>query len=67
MTAVAAAYGADRATDPAALTNGFSAAFTGAAAIALLGVAVVAITFRRQQTRVAASTDDQRSEPVVSR
>ena len=44
MTAVAAAYGADRAGDLAAMTDGYSAAFLGAAMLAALGTAVAAIT-----------------------
>ncbi len=36
MTAIAAAYGADRIGDPVALTDGFSAAFLGAAVVALI-------------------------------
>ncbi|WP_125776595.1 MFS transporter [Antribacter gilvus] len=42
MTAVAAANGADRIGDPAALTDGYSAAFLGSAVVALLGAAAAA-------------------------
>ncbi|PFW98672.1 putative MFS-type transporter EfpA [Nocardia farcinica] len=44
MTAVATAFGADRLGDLPRLTDGFSAAFLGAAAIALIGAAVAAAT-----------------------
>lgn len=37
MTAIAAANGADQLGDPAALTSGYSAAFIGAAVVAVLG------------------------------
>ena len=46
MTAVAAAYGADQLGNASALTDGFSAAFTGAAAIAAAGAVLAAITLR---------------------
>ncbi|MCZ9328954.1 MFS transporter [Nocardia farcinica] len=44
MTAVATAFGADRLGDLPRLTDGFSAAFLGAAAIGLVGAAVAAAT-----------------------
>lgn len=44
MTAVAAAYGADQVGDPASLTDGFSAAFLGAGAVALVGAIAAAAT-----------------------
>ena len=44
MTAVAAAYGADQVTDLSALTDGFSAAFIGAALVAAAGAVVAAVT-----------------------
>ncbi|GAA3166452.1 MFS transporter [Nonomuraea salmonea] len=46
MTAVAAANGADRLGNLPALTDGFSAAFIGAAAIALLAALTAATTLR---------------------
>ncbi|MET8702893.1 MFS transporter [Kitasatospora sp. NPDC058032] len=46
MTALAAANGAREPGDPVALTDGFSAAFLGAAALALLGALVSALTIR---------------------
>ncbi|MFE6859509.1 MFS transporter [Nocardia sp. NPDC057668] len=47
VTAVAAAAGAERLDDKAALTDGFAAAFTGAAAIAALAALVAVASFRR--------------------
>ncbi|MEV0997047.1 MFS transporter [Nonomuraea sp. NPDC050202] len=55
MTAVASANGADQLGDLPALTNGFSAAFIGAAAIALAGALIAAATLR---TRTGAPTDE---------
>ncbi|MBF6101027.1 MFS transporter [Nocardia cyriacigeorgica] len=46
MTAVAAVFGADQLGDLAELTNGFSAAFLGAAVIALAGAGIAAVTMR---------------------
>ncbi|WP_435592197.1 MFS transporter [Nocardia sp. bgisy118] len=50
MTAVAAAFGADQVTDIPELTSGFSAAFLGAAVIALAGAGIAAVTMRAQAT-----------------
>ncbi|GAA1841059.1 MFS transporter [Asanoa iriomotensis] len=47
MTAVAAAFGADRLGDRDALTTGFSAAFIGAALIAVVGALVAAAALRK--------------------
>ncbi|MFB4266120.1 MFS transporter [Nonomuraea sp. GTA35] len=55
MTAVASANGADQLGDLPALTNGFSAAFIGAAAIALAGALIAAATLR---TRTGAPADE---------
>ncbi|MGW5572995.1 MFS transporter [Nocardia thailandica] len=49
MTAVAAAAGAGTPGDVAALTDGYSAAFLGAAVIALAGAGVAAVTLRSPQ------------------
>lgn len=47
MTAVAAANGADRVGDLTALTDGFSAAFIGAAVVAAAGALAALAFFRR--------------------
>jgi len=46
MTAVATSQGADQLGNPAALTDGYSAAFLGAAAIAVLGALLAAALLR---------------------
>lgn len=61
MTAVAAGFGASKIGDFEALTNGFSAAFIGAAAIALAG-AVLAAAFLRSPRRTGAATGPTESE-----
>jgi MFS family permease len=47
MTAVATSQGADQLSDPGALTDGFSAAFIGAAGIAVAGALLAAVTLRK--------------------
>ena len=49
MTAVAAAFGADQIGDPAALTDGFSAALLGAAGIAVVGAVLAALPTARPE------------------
>jgi EmrB/QacA subfamily drug resistance transporter len=50
MTAVATSRGADQLGDPAALTDGYSAAFIGAAAIAVFGALAAAALLRMPKT-----------------
>ena len=57
MTAVAAANGADKLGDLASLTDGYSAAFIGAAVIAATGAVLAAISLRSAPP-VAADTGD---------
>ena len=57
MTAVAASQGADQLGNPPALTDGFSAAFVGAAAIAAVGAVVAGITVRTPRPRGAATAE----------
>ena len=59
MTAVAASLGANQLGNPIALTDGFSAAFLGAAVVALLGAIAAAILF--SATRCTPATE----EPAV--
>ncbi len=55
MTALAAAHGAGELGNAAALTDGYSAAFLGAAGIAVAGGLVAAVTLRRPQAPAAAT------------
>ncbi|MGI8577387.1 MAG: MFS transporter [Nocardioidaceae bacterium] len=54
MTALAAAKGADQLGNPIALTNGFSAAFLGAAAVAVVGALASAALLRSNPGATAA-------------
>ncbi|GAB1516222.1 MFS transporter [Actinophytocola sp. KF-1] len=51
MTAVAGAFGAGRTGDTAPLTDGLSAAFAGAAAIAVAGALLAGVTLRGRRAR----------------
>ncbi|MGW3654366.1 MFS transporter [Streptomyces sp. NPDC005151] len=53
MTAIAAAQGADQLGNASALTDGFSAAFLGASAIAAAGAALALTTLRAKQPTTA--------------
>jgi EmrB/QacA subfamily drug resistance transporter len=67
MTAVAASVGADQLGDLPALTDGYSAAFAGAAAIAAVGAVITAITLRsrvRQTAQPEPVTDARRAQPI---
>jgi len=59
MTALAAARGADQLGDRQALTDGFSAAFLGAAALAALGGVLALITLRQPQPSPQASPEPE--------
>ena len=62
MTAFATAQGADELGDTAALTNGYAAAFAGAAVLAAIGAVLAALTLR--SPRPAAEVDAQTADPV---
>ncbi len=68
MTAVTASRGADQNGDVGALTNGYSAAFLGAAGIAVVGGLLALVTMRRAPVRD--TTDEaavaEPSEPRVA-
>ncbi len=51
ITALATVQGADALGDPATLTDGYSAAFVGAAVVALVGAVLAAATLRGARTR----------------
>jgi EmrB/QacA subfamily drug resistance transporter len=65
MTAVATSNGADQLGDPLALVDGFSAAFVGAAGIAVVGAGIAAL-FVRQPKSAAVADDTARSEPLAA-
>jgi len=62
MTALAAANGADRLGNVDALTDGYGAAFLGAAAIAVVGGLVAALMLRRPGTQAPDITGVEESE-----
>jgi len=64
MTAVAAANGADQLGDPSSLTDGYSAAFVGAAGIAAVGAVLAAVTLRLPKPKPA--TADVETEAVAA-
>jgi EmrB/QacA subfamily drug resistance transporter len=63
MTAAATSNGAGQLSDPAALVDGFSSAFIGAAAVAAVGAVVAAAFLRRPAP--AASVDDA-AQPLAA-
>jgi EmrB/QacA subfamily drug resistance transporter len=68
MTAVAAAQGADQLADLQALTDGYSAAFIGAAGIAVVGAMLAALLLRmpKATTTVASDTQFEEREPLAA-
>jgi MFS family permease len=65
MTALASAQGADRLGDVTSLTDGYSAAFLGAAGIAVVG-AVVAALFVRQPKAASAAASEPSPEALAA-
>ncbi|GAA1615686.1 MFS transporter [Catellatospora bangladeshensis] len=63
MTAVAASYGAGALGDPHALTEGFTAAFTGAAALAALAAVLAATTLRTARSAAPQPPTDTQHVP----
>ena len=66
MTAVATSPGADRLGDAGALTDGYSAAFIGAAAIALIGALVAGAFLRRPEPAASRPTESTDDLPVAA-
>jgi MFS family permease len=66
MTAVATAHGAGRLGQVTALTDGYTAAFTGAGFIALAGAALITVTLRtrRLTDQFDSATTEQEQEAV---
>jgi EmrB/QacA subfamily drug resistance transporter len=68
MTALAASQGADQLGSVGALTDGYSAAFLGAAGIAVVGGLVAAVTLRRPAapTSDATASDESAEREIVA-
>ena len=66
MTALATSQGADRLGDVAALTDGFSAAFAGAAGIAVAGALVAAATLRTHRAPAVPEQESADDLPVAA-
>jgi len=66
MAALATSQGADRLGDVEALTDGYSAAFLGAAGIALVGALVAAALLRVPGTPAAEHEDVEERVPVAA-
>jgi MFS family permease len=66
MTALASAQGADQLGDPGALTDGYSAAFLGAAGIAAAGALLAAALLRTPKSQPAAVADAPGQTPVAA-
>ena len=62
MTALATSQGADQLANPAALTEGYSAAFLGAAGLALAGAILAAALLRHPHAPAAAAAPDHDGE-----
>ncbi|MEU6019058.1 MFS transporter [Streptomyces sp. NPDC047515] len=65
MTALAAAHGAREPADPTALTNGFSAAFLGAAVLAAVGALAALLTLRTPPSADEADSGEQPEEATA--
>jgi EmrB/QacA subfamily drug resistance transporter len=68
MTALASSQGADQLGDLPALTDGYSAAFLGAAGVAVLGAlaATTLLRFPKAATGPAAASEDDVRQPVAA-
>jgi hypothetical protein len=66
MTALGAAHGADQLGDVAALTDGYSAAFLGAAGLAAVGGLLAAVTLRRPRSASDEAAAEQHDDELVA-
>ncbi|QNA76343.1 MFS transporter [Streptomyces sp. So13.3] len=66
MTALAASHGARQLDNPTALTNGFSAAFLGAAALAAAGALASLLTLRSAPAASASQSSEQAETPATA-
>lgn len=65
MTALAAAHGAGEPGNPTALTNGFSAAFLGAAVLAAVGALAALLTLRTTPSADEADSGEQQEKATA--
>jgi hypothetical protein len=66
MTALASAQGADRLGNAGALTDGHSAAFLGAAAIAVAGALIAAALLRTPKAQPTQATEAPEQTPIAA-
>ena len=66
MTAVATAHGADQLGDVDALTDGYSAAFLGAAGIAVVGALLAAVLLRVPKAALVASVEPNDAPAAIA-
>ncbi|MBI5106326.1 MAG: MFS transporter [Solirubrobacterales bacterium] len=66
MTALASAQGADQLGDVTSLTDGYSAAFIGAAVIAAAGALLAAVTLRTPSVAAEATADAAEREAIAA-
>jgi EmrB/QacA subfamily drug resistance transporter len=66
MTALASAQGADRLGDAVALTDGYSAAFLGAAGVAVVGALLAAALLKAPKPAPAQALETEEKEPVIA-
>jgi hypothetical protein len=66
MTALASAHGADELGDAAALTDGYSAAFLGAAGIAVAGALLALALLRTPNPQATPVAEPEPREPVAA-
>jgi hypothetical protein len=66
MTALATSQGADQLGNAAALTDGYSAAFLGAAGIAVAGALLAAATLRIKAPATAEATESQEEVSIAA-
>jgi MFS family permease len=66
MTALATSQGADQLGNPAALTDGYSAAFLGAAGLAVAGALLAAVLLRSGQAPIEAEIAPERDRDLIA-
>jgi EmrB/QacA subfamily drug resistance transporter len=66
MTAIATSQGADQLGNAAALTDGYSAAFIGAAVVAAVGAVLAGLLLRVPKTDGAEASDPAAREPIAA-